>query len=158
MSGTIATFADTTRKILYFVPYSQRIMPPPGSAGDAVWAECKRRVTALAQQMPNSLVLDFMLPTPITNVANNYWDGLHYRHEIADRVVHDLAAADRGQTSPDYVRLADSRLSANLAKTGTAATRSDVRTFSVGVCASAMSPGPNTTQGAIACNSEASVP
>ena len=41
---------------------------------------------------------------------------------------------------------------------GTAAARSATRTFSVGVWASAMSPGPSTTQGAIAWSSEASVP
>jgi hypothetical protein len=154
----IAGFADTTRKILYFVPYSRRIMPAPHSEGDQVWAECKRRVAALGQQTPNSLVLDFMLPTPITEDTKNYWDGLHYRHEIADRVVHDLAAANKELTSADYERLVDNRPSASLANTGTAAASSDTRTFSVGVCASAMSPGPSTTHGAIACNSEASVP
>jgi hypothetical protein len=158
LGGAIASFADTTRKILYFVPYSRRITPLPDSADGAVWAECKRRATALARQTPNSLVLDFMLPTPITDDANNYWDGLHYRHEIAGRIVDDLAAAEQGLTSPDYVRLADDRPSASRTNSGTAATRSDTRTFSVGVCASAMSPGPSTTQGAIACNSEASVP
>jgi hypothetical protein len=158
LGRSVAAFADTTRKILYFVPYSRQIMPAPGSTGEAAWRECKRRVVALAERTPNSLVLDFMLPTPITEAADNYWDGLHYRHGIADRVAHDLGAAEQGLTSPDYVRLVDSRLSASLAKTGTAATRSEVRTFSVGVCASAMSPGPSTTQGAIACNSDASVP
>jgi hypothetical protein len=158
LGAVLAGFADITRKILYFVPYSRQIMPLPGSTGDAPWLECKRRVTALAEHTPNSLVLDFMLPTPITDATDNYWDGLHYRHAIADRVAHDLGAAEQGLASPDYARLADSRLSASLANTGTAASRSEVRAFSVGVCASAMSPGPNTTQGAIACNSDASVP
>src|SRR5678815_4496194 len=43
--------------------------------------------------------------------------------------------------------------SANCMNTGTAAARSATRTFSLGVCASAMLPGPSTTHGAIACNS-----
>jgi hypothetical protein len=158
LDTVIAPYADSTRKILYFVPYSRKIMPALDSAGDVVWQECKRRVVALAERTPNTLVLDFMLPTPITDAANNYWDGLHYRHEIADRVVRDLAAAEQGAASPDYARLAENRLSASLPNRGTAASRSDVRAFSVGVCASAMSPGPSTTHGAIACNSEASVP
>jgi hypothetical protein len=158
LNKAIAPFSDSTRKILYFVPYSREIMPAPDSAGDVVWQECKRRVVALAEHTPNTLVLDFMASTPITDAANNYWDGLHYRHEVADRVVRDLAAADQGASSPDYVRLAENRLSASLPNSETAASKSDVRAFSVGVCASAMLPGPNTTHGAIACNSEASVP
>ncbi len=158
LDKVISPFADNTRKILYFVPYSRKIMPAPDSAGDVVWQECKRRVVALAERTPNTLVLDFMGPTPITDDVNNYWDGLHYRHQIADRVVRDLAAADQGAASPDYTRLAENRLSASLANRGTAAIRSEVRAFSEGVCASAMSPGPSTTQGAIACSSEASVP
>jgi hypothetical protein len=158
LDKAISPFADSTRKILYFVPYSRKIMPAPDSAGDVVWQECKRRVVTLAERTPNTLVLDFMGPTPITDSVNNYWDGLHYRHEIADRVVRDLAAAEQGAGSPDYTRLAENRPSANLANTGTAATSSGVRAFSVGVCAWAMSPGPSTTHGAIACSSEASVP
>jgi hypothetical protein len=158
LGTVIAPFADNTRKVLYFVPYSRKIMPAPDSAGDAVWRECKRRVVALAERTPSTLVLDFMQPTPITDDVNNYWDGLHYRHEIADRVVRDLAAAEQGAASPDYVRLAENRLSASLPNSGTAANRSDIRDFSAGVCASAISPGPSTTHGAIACNSEASVP
>jgi len=158
LDTVIAPFADSTRKILYFVPYSRQIMPAPDSSGDVVWQECKRRVVVLADRTPNTLVLDFMRPTPITDAVNNYWDGLHYRHEIADRVVRDLAAAEKGAASPDYARLAENRLSASLPNKETAAIRSGIRAFSVGVCASAISPGPSTTHGAIACNSEASVP
>ena len=51
---------------------------------------------------PNMLVVDFMLPSPITDDDDNYWDALHYRVGIADRIVHDLAAADRGEASADY--------------------------------------------------------
>ena len=158
LDTVIALFADSTRKILYFVPYSRKIMPALDSAGEVVWQECKRRVVALADRTPNILVLDFMRPTPITDAVNNYWDGLHYRHEIADRIVRDLAAAEQGDASPDYTRLAENRLSASLPNRATAASKSEVRAFSVGVCASAMSPGPSTTHGAIACSSEASVP
>jgi hypothetical protein len=59
-------------------------------------------VTALTTRLPNALAVDFMRPSPITNVDDNYWDGMHYRIAVADRIARDLAAAERGQTSPDY--------------------------------------------------------
>ncbi len=56
----------------------------------------------LAAQVPNALAVDFMLPSPITDADDNYWDALHYRIAIADRIARDLAAADRGEASADY--------------------------------------------------------
>jgi hypothetical protein len=87
-----------TRKLLYFVPYNHVLLPPPNSDGAAVWAECKRRVAALAAQVPNTLAVDFMRPSPITDHDDNYWDPLHYRVGVADRIARDLAAAERGKT------------------------------------------------------------
>jgi hypothetical protein len=52
--------------------------------------------------VPNVMVVDFMRPSPITTVDDNYWDPLHYRIGVADRIARDLVAADRGETSPDY--------------------------------------------------------
>ena len=56
----------------------------------------------LADDVPNTLVVDFMRPSPITDADDNYWDGLHYRVGVADRIAHDLAAANRGEVSADY--------------------------------------------------------
>jgi hypothetical protein len=94
--------ADATRKILYFVPYNQSLMPSPDSPPAAGWRECKLRVAAVARRVPSTLAIDFMRPSPITNVNDNYWDGMHYRIGIADRIAHDLAAADHGELSADY--------------------------------------------------------
>ena len=66
------------------------------------WTECKRRVAALARRASEPLAVDFMLPSPITERDDNYWDALHYRIAIADRIARDLAAADRGEASADY--------------------------------------------------------
>lgn len=86
-----------TRKILFFPPYSFAALPKPGEADAiAVWAECKRRVAALAAAMPNTLALDFMRPSPITDEATNYWDGIHFREPIADRLVEDLVSGQPG--------------------------------------------------------------
>jgi hypothetical protein len=47
-------------------------------------------------------VVDFLLPSPITGVDDNYWDGMHYRVSVADRLAQDLTAAIRGEPSEDY--------------------------------------------------------
>ena len=56
----------------------------------------------MAGAVPNSLLVDFLLPSPITEVDTNYWDVQHYRAEVADWLARDLAAADRGDKSDDY--------------------------------------------------------
>ena len=107
LDADLSTLPDATRKILFFVPYNQKMMPSPDSPGASVWRECKRRVAALAERLPNALAVDFMRPSPITDNDDNYWDGMHYRVAIADRIARDLAAADRGEASPDYVLLGE---------------------------------------------------
>src|SRR5262249_29672175 len=102
LRGVLAEFAESTRRIVYFVPYNHTLVPPAGSPGMAIWDECKQRAARLARDLPNTLAVDFMWPSPITTVDDNYWDGQHYRIGVADRIAHDLAAADRGETSPDY--------------------------------------------------------
>jgi hypothetical protein len=91
-----------TRKILFFVPYNHRMLPPSGSDGEQVWNECKRRVADLARTMSNADVVDFLIPSPITLEDDNYWDGMHYRAFIADRLAHDLTEAVHGERSADY--------------------------------------------------------
>jgi len=49
-----------------------------------------------------------MRPSPVTSVDDNYWDSLHYRIGVADRIVRDLAEANRGAASPDYLVLGGS--------------------------------------------------
>ncbi len=94
-----------TRKIVLFVPYHVRIQPEPGSVGAAVWSECKRRVLAEVQSIPNGLVVDFMRSTPMTTRDDNYWDSVHYRVGVADQIAHDLVDAIAGKPGDDYVIL-----------------------------------------------------
>ena len=42
---------------------------------------------------------DFMIPSAITQNDDNYWDALHYRVAIADRLASELAEASRGEAS-----------------------------------------------------------
>jgi hypothetical protein len=102
MNGDLAALPAMTRKLLFFTPYHVRLLSAPGSDGAAVWAECKRRVARLARTIPNVTVVDFMFPSPITTVDSNYWDPLHYRAGVGDRLARDLVAAERGGESADY--------------------------------------------------------
>jgi hypothetical protein len=102
----LAALPAVSRKLLFFTPYHVRLLSAPGSDGAAVWAECKRRVAALGRTIPNVVVVDFMFPSPITTVDSNYWDPLHYRTGVGDRLARDLVAAERGEVSPDYRVLA----------------------------------------------------
>lgn len=101
LRADLAAFPPRVRKVLFFVPYNHVLLPAPGSDGAAVWSECKRRAAAIGAAVPNTLVLDFMRPSPITENDRNYWDPLHYRMGVADVLVHDLAAATEGDGTAD---------------------------------------------------------
>lgn len=107
LRAELEKFPAATRKVLFFVPYNRVLFPPEGSEGAQVWNECKRRAAAITADTPHTLVVDFMVPSPITMTDTNYWDALHYRTAIADRVAHDLGVAARGIDSADD-RLLDS--------------------------------------------------
>ena len=80
-----------------------------------MWQACKERVAEIADPVPNTVVADFMLPSPITRGDDNYWDALHYRVAIADRLARDLAEsrnAERKSDSDDYRLLFPSAVSA----------------------------------------------
>jgi hypothetical protein len=95
----LAAMPRQTTRILFFVPNNHRLQAPPSGPVADVWAECKRRAAVL---FPGTLVVDFMIPSPITLDDDNYWDPRHYRVGIADRIAGDLAAAAHGEASSDY--------------------------------------------------------
>ena len=102
LRANLAAIPATTRKLLFLMPYHRSLLPlAPGPAHDLL-AECKRRVTAMAKATANAAAFDFMIASPITLDAANYWDPHHYRVAIAERIVGDLAGALTGQPSPDY--------------------------------------------------------
>jgi hypothetical protein len=102
LENNLSRLTEGTRKLLFFVPYNHVLLAPPGSPVAVAWNECKLRVARLASRIPNTIAVDFMLPSPITERDDNYWDALHYRVAVADRIARDLAAAARGEASTDY--------------------------------------------------------
>jgi hypothetical protein len=44
-------------------------------------------------------VIDWRIASPITTNDSNYWDGLHYRLPIAQRIARELIAATLNGTA-----------------------------------------------------------
>ncbi len=101
LSGGLAALPAETRKILAFMPSEIGQHGVPGSDAAALLAACKSAVTDIARRTPGSLVVDFQIDSPITRKRDNYWDPLHYRIGIADRIMQDLADAASGRASED---------------------------------------------------------
>lgn len=112
LEGILNALPDTTRKILLFMPYHTYHQPIANTREGALWEECKARIADMARRHANTVVLDFMIPSPITRRDENYWDRLHYTVEIADRLAGLIARGARLKPAPngEYVILARPRL------------------------------------------------
>ena len=73
---------------------------PAGTREAAVDQECKARIAAIGRRH-GAAVVDFRLRSAVTTDDSNYWDPLHYRIGIADRIVAALADARTGREAPD---------------------------------------------------------
>lgn len=93
LATALAALPAATRKILFFTPAHIAQQGTPGSDFAAMLDDCKRQVVAIARGIPSAEVLDFMIPSPITTTAASYWDPVHYRVPVADRLMTDLASA-----------------------------------------------------------------
>ena len=80
------------RIIPVFMPVHVAAQPVSGSAAHAHEAECKRRIAEIAGSAGWSTI-DFRIPSTITRRDDHYWDALHYRLGIAERVVGGIARA-----------------------------------------------------------------
>jgi hypothetical protein len=95
----VLTAVPETRKILTFPPVHVSVQPTPGSRAADEEAECKRRVAEIARRTGSTLI-DFRLRSAVTMEDANYWDPLHYRVAIADRLATALLDAARGGPEP----------------------------------------------------------
>ncbi len=101
LAQRLAALPAGTRKLLFFSPNHVSQQGAPGSTIAGLFAACKKAVTGIAAGVPGTMVVDFMIPSPITRDQNNYWDPLHYRIPVADRVMRDLQAATQGEATAD---------------------------------------------------------
>jgi hypothetical protein len=80
------------RTVLIITPVHVSAQPAPGSNAAAKEGECKARIARIARRRGVPLV-DFRIRSGITSRDENYWDRLHYRVPIAERIVADLNRA-----------------------------------------------------------------
>jgi hypothetical protein len=104
------------RRLLVYMPVHIVAQPAPGSHAEAREQECKARIAEMARKHGAVPVIDFRIRSKITANDDNYWDPLHYRLPIADRVVKDLGEALAGREDPngDWRYLDGSNLAAAL--------------------------------------------
>jgi hypothetical protein len=79
-------------KVLIITPVHVSAQPAPGTREAAREQECKARMALIARQARVPLV-DFSIRSDITLRDEHYWDQLHYRVPIAERIVADLRKA-----------------------------------------------------------------
>ncbi|MCB1484049.1 MAG: hypothetical protein KDJ17_04060 [Hyphomicrobiaceae bacterium] len=89
------------RAALVFMPVHITAQPTSRSARASVEQQCKARITEIARQH-NVALIDFRIPSNLTMNDENYWDHLHYRVPVGERLVKAIAQAlATGQNDPD---------------------------------------------------------
>jgi len=89
------------RVVFIYAPTHITAQPRPGSAEAARREECKRRIATIAGRHDIPFI-DFNIRSEITANDANWWDRLHYRLPIADRVVAGIERAlQTGHNDPE---------------------------------------------------------
>jgi len=101
MDAMLGELPASSIKVLAFMPVHVAAQAWPGTRDAAVEAECKARIVAIGRAH-GAKVIDWRIASPITTNDQNYWDGLHYRLPIAQRVARELIDATlNGKESSD---------------------------------------------------------
>jgi hypothetical protein len=101
LDDSLARLPAGVKKYMLLPPVHMHMLPEPGSLREAHEAECKRRIATIARQRGATLV-DWRIASSISSEDAHYWDPLHYRLPIADRLIDDLAhVVHEGRESPD---------------------------------------------------------
>ncbi|HEV2550052.1 MAG TPA: hypothetical protein VGU20_22265 [Stellaceae bacterium] len=103
LAATLRRFPPQTRMILMLVPYHV-----VAYASEALWPRyhfCKEALVSAARTLANAVVVDFMFPNDTTRDYRQYWDGLHYRLPVVQRVVEALRRAERGEETEGFARI-----------------------------------------------------
>lgn len=91
-------------RVLAFVPVHVAKQPRPASREAAVEAECKARVADIARRT-GAVLVDYRFASPLTETDENFWDPLHVRLPIAERLARDIAAMAQGGPAAEDARI-----------------------------------------------------
>jgi hypothetical protein len=87
----LATLHPGARVVLLVPPRYVSAVPPPGSAAAAELAACKSAYRKIAEQRPNTWMLDFLVDSAFARREDDFWDAIHYRRPVA-RMIEDRLA------------------------------------------------------------------
>lgn len=90
LSETLASYPQTTRVMLVLPPSHVTAFPQPGSVAGQRYAACKQAIATMAK-MRDAVVVDYAHASPVTSEDSHYWDTLHFRLPVAQRVEQELA-------------------------------------------------------------------
>jgi hypothetical protein len=98
--------SPSTAKILYFVPSHIYGLNASGTDTVAMFEGCKAGVLEVAKRYRNTLVLDFMIDSPLTRKDENFWDRAHIDAEAGRRVAELIASVRQNRNDNlDSVRM-----------------------------------------------------
>jgi hypothetical protein len=92
LDDLLAGVSAGTDVMLVFPPTHVATQSPPRSAAAEREAACKEQVAELGARH-GAVVVDFRMPSSVTTEDSNYWDPLHYRIAIAERLAAALKVA-----------------------------------------------------------------
>jgi hypothetical protein len=101
LDESLARLPARVKKYLLLPPVHIHALPEPGSLREAWEAECKRRIATIARRR-GALLVDWRIASPTALEDTDFWDPIHYRAPIADRLIDDLGhIVNEGRESPD---------------------------------------------------------
>jgi hypothetical protein len=99
LDAMLADMPTSTAKVLAWMPVHVAAQPIGGTRKAAEEAECKARIAAIGHAR-GAILVDWRITSPITVTDANYWDSLHYRVSIAERIAQGLIDAVREGREP----------------------------------------------------------
>ena len=98
LAADLAAIPASTRKVLFFPPITAEQQGRVGSELARRWDSCKADVLRIASNGPNASVIDFMIRSAVTYDRSEYWDPVHYRVDVAERMMVALGHVLSGDT------------------------------------------------------------
>jgi hypothetical protein len=108
LEARLAALPKATRIMLVLPPLHAASLPGQG-AGERADAACKASITAIARKL-GAGVIDYRIASALAVTDENFWDPLHYRIGIAQRIEMDMSDLFKGRAPNDIATRADNVL------------------------------------------------
>jgi hypothetical protein len=89
----VGALPTETQVLLLFPPRHVSSLPPPGSAGERIEAQCKTAYRAVAAARQRTIVVDLAIDGDIARNDQDFWDKVHYRGPVAAKIENAVASA-----------------------------------------------------------------